>query len=44
MLREQFMRHSFELVFDYEPNTHHDTPWGSFDLHDGVLTGRNPNL
>lgn len=41
-LLNAFIDHDFEIVFDYPPNTHHDTEWGSFDINDGIITARNP--
>jgi FkbM family methyltransferase len=39
-----FIERGFEIETNYEPNTHHDTPWGSFDINDGIIIARNPNL
>ena len=43
-LLKQFVDHGFQIVFDYPPNAHHDTPWGSFDVNDGIITAVNPAL
>jgi hypothetical protein len=39
-----FIERGFQIECSYEPNTHHDTPWGSFDINDGIIAARNPNL
>jgi hypothetical protein len=39
-----FIECGFEIDCNYEPNTHHDTPWGSFDINDGIIAARNLNL
>ena len=37
-----FRDNGWHVVFDYEPNSSHTHPLGSFDLNDGVLTVLNP--
>jgi hypothetical protein len=39
-----FIERGFEIEINYEPNTHHDTPWGPFDINDGIIAARNPNF
>jgi hypothetical protein len=39
-----FIECGFEIDCNYEPNTHHDTPWGSFDINDAIIAARNPDL
>jgi len=39
-----FQQHGWEVLFSYEPNSHHDTPQGSFDLNDGVLSAVNSRV
>lgn len=41
MLRDEFARHGFEIVFDYPPNSTHSTSWGMFTVNDGVLAACN---
>jgi hypothetical protein len=43
-LLKEFRDYGFEIIFNYPPNTHHDTPWGSFDVNDGIITAGNPGL
>jgi hypothetical protein len=43
-LLKEFINFGFEIVFDYPPNTHHETPRGSFDVNDGIITARNAGL
>jgi FkbM family methyltransferase len=40
-LVDEFTRYGFEIVFNYQPNTHHETQWGCFDINDGIITARN---
>jgi len=44
MLLDALAARRFEILFNYEPFTHHDTPWGSFPINDGVITARNLDL
>ena len=44
MLLAEFIDRGFEIIFDYPPNSHHDTEWGSFDVNDGIITARNPDI
>jgi len=37
-----FRCHGWDIVFDYEPNSVHQTPYGTFSLNDGVLSAVNP--
>jgi hypothetical protein len=41
-LSGMFRRDGWHIVFDYEPNSSHTHPMGSFELNDGVLTALNP--
>jgi hypothetical protein len=43
-LLQEFATRRFDIVFNYEPNTHHETSWGSFEINDGVITARNLDL
>jgi len=43
-LLQQFLELGFAIDCNYEPNTHHDTPWGSFDVNDGIIIARNPTF
>ena len=43
-LLQAFVDRDFEIVFNYEPDTHYDTQWGSFSTCDGIITVRNPAL
>jgi hypothetical protein len=43
-LPKEFVDRGFEFLFDYPPNTHHETPLGSFDINDGIITARNPDV
>ena len=40
-LLADFVDRGFEIVFNYPPNTQHETPWGSFNINDGIITARN---
>jgi hypothetical protein len=44
MLHDLFARAGWEIIFSYAPNATYETPIGKFDLNDGVLTVRNPDL
>jgi hypothetical protein len=43
-LSQMFRRDGWDIVFDFEPNSSHSLPSGSFELNDGVLTVLNPDL
>lgn len=43
-LHTAFSDHGWEIVFSYPPNGSYDSELGRFDLNDGVLTVRNPDL
>jgi FkbM family methyltransferase len=43
-LLEALATRHFEIVFNYAPQTHHDTPWGSFEVNDGLISARNLDL
>ena len=43
-LHELFERDGWEMVFSYEPGSRFDSPLGSFETNDGVLTVRNPDI
>jgi len=42
LLRALFVDAGWEIVFDYAPDTQHMTEGGPLDLHDGILSVRNP--
>jgi Methyltransferase FkbM domain len=44
LLRARFARAGWEIVFDYAPNTRHETARGPMDLGDGILAARNPQV
>ena len=44
VLLKEFVDRGFEIIFDYPPNSHHETQWGTFDVNDGIITARNPDL
>jgi hypothetical protein len=44
LLHGLFERQGWELVFSYAPNATHDSPLGSFDTNDGMLSVKNPSL
>jgi hypothetical protein len=44
MLLQEFSTRRFEIVFNYAPDTHHDTACGSFDVGDGIISARNLDL
>ena len=39
-----FRRDGWEILFDYAPNSQHQTRYGAFSMNDGVLTVRNPSV
>ena len=41
-LRALFARAGWDIVFDYAPDTLHQTELGAFTTSDGILTARNP--
>jgi hypothetical protein len=43
-LHDLFARDGWEIVFNYEPESLHETVLGTFHTQDGVLTARNPGL
>jgi hypothetical protein len=43
-LHQLFERNGWQIVFNFEPNGHHETILGAFDTKDGVLTALNPDL
>ena len=43
-LRDMFVEHGWELVFDYAPNQTFETEFGTFETNDGVLTVVNPRF
>jgi hypothetical protein len=43
-VHELFASHAWEVVFNYEPDTVHETVLGTFKTGDGLLTFRNPDL
>lgn len=44
MLHSLFVDHGWDVVFSYPPNGTYETDIGSFELNDGVLTVRNPDM
>jgi hypothetical protein len=44
MLANMFEKQGWEIVFTYAPNATYDSEIGRFELNDGVLTVRNPDL
>ena len=44
MLVNLFAKQGWEIVFAYAPNATYDSEIGQFELNDGVLTVRNPDL
>jgi hypothetical protein len=43
-LYELFLQHGWNIVFNFAPNTRHETANGTFTLNDGVLTVTNPDM
>jgi hypothetical protein len=43
-LLQDFATRQFEIVFNYEPNSHHDTALGPLEINDGIITARNLRL
>jgi hypothetical protein len=43
-LHSLFAEHGWEIIFNYPPDATYQSDIGPFDLSDGVLTVRNPNL
>ncbi len=43
-LAGMFRHWEWDVIFDYAPNGHFETPFGDFSTNDGVLTVRNPHL
>jgi hypothetical protein len=43
-LHEMFASSGWEIVFSYEPDRTHSTPYGALNTNDGVLTVVNPDL
>jgi hypothetical protein len=43
-LHSLFADNGWDIVFSFEPNAHHACALGRFELNDGVLTVRNPDL
>ena len=44
MLHDIFLKSGWEIIFSYGPNATYDSEVGKFELNDGVLTVRNPDL
>jgi hypothetical protein len=44
LLHDLFARNGWEIVFSYAPDATYDSEIGKFELNDGVLTVRNPDL
>jgi len=43
-LHRLFADKGWDIVFSFEPNAQHDCALGRFELNDGILTVRNPDL
>jgi hypothetical protein len=43
-LSQLLQQNGWDIVFDYDPNTTHETPCGKFSLNDGVLSAVNPQV
>ena len=43
-LHELFAKRGWDIIFSFEPNARHTSDLGDFELNDGVLTVRNPDL
>ena len=43
-LHHLFADDGWEIVFSYKPNSRHESALGSFEVNDGILTVRNPDL
>jgi hypothetical protein len=43
-LLRKFAKAGWEVVFNYQPNSMHASPWGPFRTNDGILTLKNPDL
>lgn len=43
-LSRMFADDGWEIVFDYEPESLHETEFGSFTTNDGILSVRNPGV
>jgi hypothetical protein len=41
-MHDLFAAHGWDVLFSFEPNGSYQTPAGSFELNDGVLTAVNP--
>ena len=44
LLHDLFAENGWTIQFSFEPNGRHETPLGSFETNDGVLTVVNPDL
>ncbi len=43
-LHDMFEQSGWEIVFSYAPDAKHESDLGTFEVNDGVLTVRNPDL
>ena len=43
-LLQDFATRQFEISFNYEPNSLHDTVLGPLEINDGIITARNLRL
>ena len=43
-LHELFAKNGWNIVFSFEPNSRNASPFGEFELNDGILTVSNPSL
>jgi hypothetical protein len=43
-LHRLFADNDWDIVFSFEPNARHECELGSFELNDGILTVKNPEL
>lgn len=39
-----FVERGFAIESDYPPNMHHDTPWGAFEINDGIIVAINADF
>ncbi|NQV60972.1 MAG: hypothetical protein HQ502_14995 [Alphaproteobacteria bacterium] len=42
MMVRLFRERGWDILFDYSPGQSYETPYGAFDMNDGVLTAVNP--
>lgn len=44
LMHDLFELHGWDILFSFEPNSSHETPAGSMELNDGILTAVNSAL